>query len=306
MIDSKEIKSVASQVGFDLCGMARPRLFDCNKSAYERWLVAGYDSTLEYMRRNIDKRFDVTELVEGAQSVIVCAVSYKSDINAAYKHETPNKIASYACCRDYHKTVKKMLLRMLSQLQSRYPQLQGRAFVDTAPLLEKQYAVEAGLGWIGRQSLLITPRFGSYVLLGELVVNMKASSYDRPLGGVGCGECRRCRKSCPTGALVDDMVVDTRRCVSCHTIEAESAQQIDLNGWIFGCDECQMCCPYNSNAEYHRNSAFDTLFNPLEISSEQWMSMSEEEFQAQFSATPLRRSGLERIRCSVSRFDKSE
>ena len=296
MILNKEIKSAALRAGFDMCGVARPRLFERNKTAYENWLERGYDSTLEYMRRNLDKRFDVRELVEGAQSVIVCAVSYKSDINTRYEATTPNKIASYACCRDYHKSIKKMLQQLLKELQAKYPQLQGRAFVDTAPLLEKQMAVEAGLGWIGRQSLLITPQYGSYVLLGEIVVNVEADEYDSPIEGVGCGECRRCREACPAGALVDDMVVDTSACISCRTIEAESERVGDLNGWIFGCDECQMCCPYNKRAESHRNANFNPLFDPCEISSERWLSMSEEEFAERFAATPLKRSGLERIK----------
>lgn len=299
MISYKQIKSVASQVGFDLCGVARPRLFEQNREAYGRWIDAGYDSTLEYMRRNLDKRFDVSALVEGAQSVVVCAVSYKSDINSFYQPHTQNKVASYACCRDYHKTIKKMLLQMLSRLQQEYSQLQGRAFVDTAPLLEKQMAVEAGLGWIGRQSLLVTPRFGSYVLLGELVLNLAVDSYDEPYSGVGCGECRRCLQACPTGALVEDMVVDTSRCISCHTIEAESHNRLDLSGWIFGCDECQMCCPYNKQAESHHFAAFNPLFDPMAISTQQWLAMDEEEFAERFSSTPLKRSGLERIKRNV-------
>lgn len=299
MISYKKIISLASQVGFDLCGVARPRFFERNSSAYESWLAAGYDSSLEYMRRNLDKRFDVSALVEGAQSVVVCAVSYKSDINSFYTPTTECKVASYACCKDYHKTIKKMLLQMLKQLQTEYPELQGRAFVDTAPLLEKQMAVEAGLGWIGRQSLLVTPRFGSYVLLGELVLNHESDFYDKPYEGVGCGECRRCREACPTGALVGDMVVDTSRCISCHTIEAEPTREIDLSGWIFGCDECQMCCPYNKRAESSRNPAFSPLFDPLQIAPEEWLSMSEEEFAGRFSATPLKRSGLERIKRNI-------
>ena len=299
MISYKQIISFSSQVGFDLCGVARPQLFEINKAAYERWLAVGYDSSLEYMSRNLDKRFDVRSLVEGAQSVVVCAVSYKNGINAPYQRDTANKIASYACCKDYHKSIKKMLLQLLAQLQTLYPQLQGRAFVDTAPLLEKQMAVEAGLGWIGRQSLLITPRFGSYVLLGELVLSMPVDAYDKPVSGVGCGECRRCREACPTGALVDDMVVDTSRCISCHTIEAEPSRDIDLSGWIFGCDECQMCCPYNKRAEFYRNTAFTPLFDPMQISSNEWLAMSDEEFSRRFSSTPLKRSGFERIKRNV-------
>ena len=301
MILSDHIKSAAQRLGFDLCGIARCQNFDVNERAYMRWLEAGYDSSLGYMRNHLDKRFDVRQLVEGAKTVVVCAVSYKSEISGGYTDSDRCKIASYACNRDYHKTLKKMLLRLLSELQSHYPQLQGRAFVDSAPLLEKQYAVEAGLGWIGRQSLLVTPEFGSYVLLGELVLDMEADAYDAPYEGVGCGECRRCIEACPTTAIVAPMTINTAKCISCRTIETANDTNIDLHGWIFGCEECQNCCPYNSRAAMHRNDAFNPLFDPRNISAEQWLEMSEEEFSVRFGTTPLKRSGLERIKKNIKK-----
>lgn len=296
-----EIKSAARQIGFDLCGIARPRIFSKNVEGYDRWIEQGYDSTLEYMRRHRDKRLDITQLVDGAQSVVVCAVSYKSDISGGYAPDAQCKIASYACNRDYHKTIKKMLLAMLKQLQQSNLSVEGRAFVDSAPLFEKQYAVEAGLGWIGRQSLLITPTYGSYVLLGELVLNTACDRYDTPLQSVGCGECRRCVDSCPTGAIVGDMTIDTARCISCRTIESENTSSLDLSGWIFGCDECQNCCPYNRRALQHQNPAFDPLFDPREISASEWLAMSDEDFSLRFGTTPLKRSGLERIKKNVKK-----
>ena len=299
MILSDHIKSAAQRLGFDLCGIARCQNFDVNERAYMRWLELGYNSSLGYMRNHLDKRFDVRRLVEGAKTVVACAVSYKSEISGGYVESNRCKIASYACNRDYHKTLKKMLLRLLAELQSQYPQLQGRAFVDSAPLLEKQYAVEAGLGWIGRQSLLVTPEFGSYVLLGELVLDAEADAYDTPYEGVCCGECRRCMEACPTSAIVAPMTINTARCISCRTIESDNDANIDLHGWIFGCEECQNCCPYNRRAAMHRNEAFNPLFDPRDISAEQWLTMSEEEFSARFGTTPLKRSGLERIKENI-------
>ena len=301
MILSDYIKSAAQRLGFDLCGIARCQKFDVNERAYMRWLELGYDSSLGYMRNYLDKRFDVRQLVEGAKTVVVCAVSYRSEISGGYDKSDSCKIASYACNRDYHKTLKKMLQSLLRELQTQYPQLHGRAFVDSAPLLEKQYAVEAGLGWIGRQSLLITPEFGSYVLLGELVLDMEADAYDAPYEGVGCGECRRCMDACPTSAIVEPMTIDTARCISCRTIESDNDTNIDLHGWIFGCDECQNCCPYNRQAAMHRNSSFNPLFDPREISAEEWLTMSEEEFLVRFGTTPLKRSGVERIKKNIKR-----
>ena len=171
MIRCEDILTASLLVGFDLCGITTPHLLTLNASALRAWLAEGREAGMEYMRRNIDKRENLSAMVEGARSVVVCGVSYKSDISAAYTPSQRGKIASYACARDYHKSIKKMLLGMLSVLKERYPVLEGRAFTDSAPLFEKQYAVDAGLGWIGRQSLLVTPRYGSYILLGELVLN---------------------------------------------------------------------------------------------------------------------------------------
>lgn len=299
MLSHSAIKTLATEVGFDLCGIARATRFKQNEQAYNRWLEHGYDSTLEYMRRNCDKRFDTTKLVEGAQTVVVCAVSYKSPISGGYSPDDNCKIASYACNRDYHKTIKKMLLSMLKELQALHADLSGRAFVDSAPIFEKQYAVEAGLGWIGRQSLLISPEYGSYVLLGELVLNTEVDCYDKPLQSAGCGECHRCMDACPNGAIIEPMTINTARCISCHTIEAEPQVQLDLHGWIFGCDECQNACPYNKKAKPHNSALFDPLFDPRFISPEEWTAMSEESFQERFNSTPLKRSGLERIKKNI-------
>ena len=299
MFSSVTIKQIATEVGFDLCGIAKCRNFPINESAYKLWLDKGYDSTLHYMRNHMDKRFDVQALVDGAKSVVLCAVSYKSQISGGYGEYDNTRIASYACVDDYHKTLKKMLLSMQKELLQIDSTLQSRTFVDTAPLLEKQYAVEAGLGWIGRQSLLITPQYGSYVLLGELVIDKEVDAYDEPMKNVGCGICRRCMDACPTGAIVDPMVIDTTRCISCHTIETEHRYELEQHGWIFGCEECQNVCPYNKRAAEHRNKKFDPLFDPREIKASQWLEMGEEEFVERFGRTPLKRSGLQRIKRSI-------
>ena len=167
-------------------------------------------------------------------------------------------------------------------------------------MLEKQLAVEAGLGWIGRQSLLLTPQYGSYVLLGELVLTLPSDQYDAPFAGARCGRCRNCLDSCPTGAIVAPKVIDTNRCISCRTIEKEADSALpDLDGWIFGCDRCQSCCPHNQKAPMHRSPHFDPLFDPLTISDREWLAMSEEEFLLRFGGTPLARSGLRRIQQNV-------
>jgi epoxyqueuosine reductase len=295
MLSAEHIKAAAAEAGFDLCGITRARHLDERERTFRRWLGEGRHSTLSYMERNTEKRFDASLLVEGARTVIVCGVGYKSALSEGYPAECRTKIASYAACDDYHIVIKDMLRDLSGRLRRRYPDLSGRAFVDTAPLSEKSYAVEAGLGWVGRQSLLVTPGFGSFVLLGELVVTDEADSYDAPFGGEGCGGCRACVEACPGRAILDNRTIDTSRCISCHTVEREAECGIDLDGWIFGCDACQSCCPYNRRAPLHANPRFDMRFDPRSMTAGQWRAMSEEEFVGRFGRTPLMRSGRRRI-----------
>lgn len=303
MLEAKYIRNLVKTEGFDLCGITACRHLAKNEEAFGRWLAMGYDSSLGYMRNYLDKRFDVAALVEGARTVVVCAAPYDGDIAPKEVDAVAQypKIASYACRRDYHKVIRKRLLAVLKQLQARYPQVQGRVFVDSAPLIEKQLAVDAGLGWIGRQSLLVTPRYGSYVMLGELVLTEEVDAYDSPLQAVGCGECRRCVEACPTGAIVDDMVIDTARCISCHTIETAPDDRVDLHGWVFGCDECQRCCPYNRSAKRSEQCIMPREFSPQDISNEEWLMMSEGDFQQRFGQTPLKRAGLKKIQSNIKR-----
>lgn len=296
MLESLHIKRLAAEAGFDLCGIARCRPFPENERRFRSWLAEGYNSSLDYLARNLDKRFDPARLVEGARTAVVCAVGYKNEASEGYPASCRTKIASYALTTDYHTTIRQMLRGMLGALRQRYHELQGRAFVDTAPLLEKQLAVEAGLGWIGRQSLLVTPTLGSFVLLGELLLTDEADSYDTPCTLEGCGRCNRCLESCPTGALIAPRTLDTGRCIACHTIEREPQRRIDLHGWLFGCDACQSCCPYNRRAPRHANKAFDPLFDPRAMTPGEWEALDERQFGERFGATPLQRSGLERIR----------
>ncbi len=298
-LSNQTIKKFAAKHGFDLCGITPAQHLVENEARFKTWLEKGYHSSLGYLERNLDKRFDVRKLIEGTQTVIVCAVSYKNRISEGYPPEFRTRIASYACTRDYHQSVKQMLSVLLESLQREYPGVQGRCFVDTAPLLEKQLAVEAGLGWIGRQSLLITPRFGSFVVLGELVLTQPVDQYDAPFEGSRCGRCHNCLDSCPVQAIVEPKVIDTSRCISCRTIEREVPGRAELAGWIFGCDRCQSCCPHNQKAPMHTSPRMDPLFDPLQITPEQWLSMSEEEFATRFAQTPLTRSGLERIQRNV-------
>ncbi len=296
MLDRSIIKKLAAAAGFDLCGVAPCRHLAGNEERFRGWLAKGYQASLGYMECNAEKRFDPRRLVEGARTVVVCAAGYKNRAGEGYPAGHRAKVASYACTTDYHTTIRAMLEHLFGELKRLYPALAGRTFVDTAPVAEKQWAVEAGLGWIGRQSLLVTPDFGSYVLLGELLLCDEAESYDTPYAGPGCGTCRQCLDSCPTGAIAAPHLIDARRCIACHTIERAPTEKVDLDGWIFGCDGCQSCCPYNRKAPYHANRAFDPLFDPVAMTPDEWLALDEEEFAARFGRTPLTRSGLHRIR----------
>lgn len=300
MFDIGVIKRLSREVGFDLCGVAQYRNLEEDSLFLEEWIEKGFASSLEYLKRNIHRRGDATALVEGAKSVIVCAVSYKNAISDGYSCNHQAKIASYACTIDYHTTIKQMLFELSKRLKEINPNFSARCFVDSAPIFEKRYAVEAGLGWIGRQSLLITPEYGSFVLLGEIVMTAECNEYDSPLESVGCGECHRCVEACPNNA-VKERHIDTSRCISCATIERqEDGKQCDLNGWIFGCDECQSVCPYNRKASTFTDSRFAPLFNPAEMTPEDWLALSEEDFSKKFGTTPLERAGIERLKDNLS------
>lgn len=300
MIPRNLIINAALEVGFDVVGVVPATSLDVEYSHFVEWLTDGCHSTLSYMERNREKRFDASKLVEGAKSVVVCGVAYLSEYSRGYLKGCNTKIASYALARDYHITIKEMLRELAEHLKAYSPNIALRMFTDSAPLSEKSYARQAGLGWVGRNSLLVTPKYGSMLLLGEIVMDEIVDEYDKPMESVGCGDCRRCVDACPNGAIRENRTIDTRRCISCRTIEPlSSGEEIGLDGWIFGCDQCQSVCPYNKRAEIHRNNRFAPLFNPLEIDECGWLSMSEEEFDAIASQTPLTRAGLHRIKSNV-------
>ena len=301
MLHLGHIKQLARDVGFDLCGIAQCRNLEDDRAFLEGWIEAGKASSLEYLKRNIYRRADASQLVEGAKSVVVCGVAYKNHISDGYPAGHKAKVASYACTTDYHLTIKQMLFELCNRLKEVEPTLSARCFVDSAPLFEKRYAVEAGLGWIGRQSLLVTPEYGTFVLLGEIVMTAECDHYDKPLVSVGCGECRRCVEACPNSA-VNERHIDTSRCISCATIERlGEGEQCDLHGWIFGCDECQTVCPYNRKTSYFSNPKFAPIFSPNKMTPEEWLALSEEEFLGKFGETPLERATLLRIKSNLTK-----
>jgi len=321
MISKAYIEQAAREVGFDLCGVAHVRELTERKAPFARWLEAGYDSGLGYMSRNFDKRFDPAALVEGARTVVVCAVSYKTSVD-----ELPQgwpQVSSYALARDYHPTIKGMLAALLERVRAVEPAASGRGFCDMAPLLEKAWAVEAGLGWQGKNALVINPRLGSFILLGELVMDIEVESFSEPFTEERCRDCRLCMDACPIGAIVAQQVIDTSRCISRLTVErplevtvpapagaengtasaCEARREARsprpaapaLHNHLFGCDICQRVCPWNHHAPDHTNPAFDPVIDPAELTLDFWHSLTRERFDEIFGQTPLARRGYDAI-----------
>lgn len=306
MLDSAHIKTITREVGFDLCGITSVCNFSAEQDFFVDWLRRGFADGIEYLSRNVEKRFAPALLVPGVKTVIVCGVVYKNDTSLGYDDlcDVP-KIASYARSRDYHLSIKEMLSDLGARINEVYGNVSLRSFTDSAPVLEKRLALEAGLGFIGRNKLLISPDKGSFLVLGELFVNMEADHYDSPEVAVGCGNCRRCVDSCPNGALTE-VGLDTRRCISRLTIEklsdsVRSHTGFGLHGWAFGCDVCQSVCPYNAISPLFVNGRFAPIFNPCDITTVDWDAMTAEDFALRFSGTPLERAGYERVRESALR-----
>lgn len=292
MLSYEHIHTLAQQEGFSLCGVARARVLGEQRPRLGDWVANGYDGGLGYVTRAVDILPDPSALVSGAKTVVVCAVHYKNEAWDQTARGVSPRIASYSYAPDYHKTIKKMLVRLLKRLQEAHPELGGRCFTDAVPMLEKAWAVEAGLGWIGRNSLLVTPQYGSFVLLGDIVLDMECDRYDAPFEGERCGNCTACIDNCPAVAIRAPRVVDASRCISRLTIERMDgeADPARLNGWLFGCDECQSCCPYNAKAPFFSNPAFAPVIDPAQTTPEFWRSLTEEQLHELFARTPLRRS----------------
>jgi epoxyqueuosine reductase len=256
VLNYHHIKKYAAQAGFSLCGVARARVLGEYEPRFSEALGASGAGALGYLVRAPERRFDPATLVSGARTVVVCALAY--DSRTVDDPDGRGRVSAHRRDGEYQPRVKAMLSTVLECLRSEDPALGGRACCDTSAILEKAWAVEAGLGWIGRNSLLVNPDYGSFLLLGELVLDAESDRYDEPLVGVGCGSCRRCVENCPVGALVplgaEISAVDTNRCISALTIEQarKGASVAAIHGWICGCDDCQSVCPHNSRKKVDR------------------------------------------------------
>lgn len=299
------IKEKARIAGFDLCGITDAAPLPLPALRLMEWLSKGCNAGMGYMSRNMDKRVNPGLLMPGARSVIVVALNYYSDSRG---EEFP-VISRYAAGEDYHMVVKRKLKTMLSALQSEIPDLEGRVFTDSAPLMEKALAVKAGLGNQGRNSLLITRDEGSFFFLGEVLINMYAMA-DSPADTDPCGNCRRCVDACPTGAIREEGYIDAGKCISYLTIEhdGEIPEELKakLKGRVFGCDICQDVCPHNSKAREHQVPEF--LLSPERggMTGEDWKKLTPESFSSLFRGSAVERCGYEKFMRNLSQTGESQ
>lgn len=294
---SQQIKEYAYSLGFDACGICKAESVNTEEQGhFNEWIDSGYNADMDYMARNKEKRLDLTLLVENARSVICVALNYYPKTKQSEGHP---QFAYYAYGKDYHEVVKEKLNKLFDYIGSSQPIVNGRCFVDTAPVLERYWAAKAGLGFIGKNSLLIIPKMGSYFFLGELIIDLTLE-YDAPLT-LSCGNCTRCLDACPTKAIVSPKVINARRCISYQTIEnkgdIDTSISLNLNNRFYGCDICQQVCPWNKYARPHKTVEFDPSQAFLDLSFDKLDNLSVEEYQQIFKGSAVKRAkyaGLKR------------
>lgn len=286
------LRQQALALGFEAVGIARAEELTDEARKLEQWLHRGLHGSMGYMANYFEQRIDPRRLVEGAQSVVSLLFNYyspKQQIDA----DAP-KISMYAHGKDYHDVLKGKLRQLLADLQAKIGDINGRCFVDSAPILERQWAERAGLGWQGKHTLLISPRRGSYFFLAELVLDIELE-YDAPFGRDHCGTCRRCIDACPTQAIDQKgFLLDASKCISYLTIELREAIPDEFRGrmdnWMFGCDVCQQVCPWNRFAAPHQEPEFNAPEELLSMPKREWQELTEEVFKKLFPKSPVKRS----------------
>ncbi len=288
---SAMIKSEAARLGFSACGIARGTYLEKESVLLKQWLNNKYHGAMQYMENHYEKRVDVSKLVPGTQSVIVVLLNYYTD-NKQESSGVP-VISKYAFGRDYHAVVRQKLKLLLQYINDKIGKTSGRAFSDSAPVMDKVWAVKAGLGWIGKNTNLITPQYGSFLFIGTLLID-RVLHYDKPIDDL-CGSCMRCIKACPTKAIVQPYILNANRCISYLTIEYKGSIPEEFKGKfrnrIFGCDICQDVCPWNKTAKPHTVSELSPVPEIMKLSKEDLQNLTEEQFNMLFQDSAVKRIG---------------
>ncbi|MBC7688801.1 MAG: tRNA epoxyqueuosine(34) reductase QueG [Aquabacterium sp.] len=285
------IKQTAGALGFDYCGIARASFLSEDARRLERWLTKGMHGNMQYMENHFDLRVDPARLVPGAKSVITLLLNY---FPAQEQPAAAPKIAKYAYGEDYHEVIREKLRKFLAQIKLLIGDVNGRGFVDSAPVLERTWAQKTGLGWIGKNGNLINKQSGSFFFIATLIVDVELN-YDEPFAKDYCGTCTKCIDHCPTDAILPDKVVDGSKCIAYFTIELKDALIPDamkgkFDNWMFGCDVCQDVCPWNRFAQPTNEQAFTPLPAVLNFTSNDWEEMTEESFRMIFKNSAIKRS----------------
>ena len=293
------IKTKAQELGFFYCGFAQAEFLEAEAPKLEKWLKANYHGKMGYMENYFDKRLDPRKLFEGAKTVISLALNYFPE-----EERDPNqpKISKYAYGEDYHLVIKDKLKTLLSEIQSEFGDINGRAFVDSAPVMDKVWAQKSGLGWMGKHTNIITRTHGSFFFIAELIVDVEIE----PDGTMPdyCGTCTACIDACPTDAIVQPYVVDGSKCISYLTIELKEAI-IDpvfknrMEDWAFGCDICQDVCPWNRFSKRHNEPRFELKDEVKNLSTKEWLEMTDEVFNELFRRSPIKRTKLEGMKRNI-------
>ena len=303
---AKLIKAEAHRLGFLACGVARAEFLEEEAPRLERWLREGRHGNMGYMERNVDVRLDPRKLVDGAKSVISLAFNYYTPP----KQTDPQapKLSAYAYGRDYHKVVKQRLKPLVAFIQLRFGEVAIRAFVDSAPVMEKAWAQRAGVGWAGKNGNVIRQGTGSFFFLCELITDLELAP-DAPAAD-HCGTCRRCIDACPTEAIIQPYVVDGSKCISYFTIELKEAIPQEMKGrfqnWVFGCDVCQQVCPWNRFSTPHNEADFTPKQALMQLSADEWHGMTEVLFEELFHASAVKRTKFSGIKRNLTFLGKEE
>jgi epoxyqueuosine reductase len=298
--NTKIIKSLATELGFSFCGISKAEFLEKEASKLEEWLRRGYAGQMKYLEENFDKRLDPRLLVPGAKSMVSLVHNYfpKKDLAT----DSNLKIAKYAYGEDYHFVIKDKLKIFVDRLRKNIGEVNGRAFVDSAPVHERAWAEKSGLGWIGKNSLLLNKNMGSFFFLAELIIDLELD-YDGPVKDY-CGTCTACMDACPTDAIPEPYVVDGSKCISYLTIELKDEIPSTVKGkfenWIFGCDICQDVCPWNRFSKPHEEKRFDPHPDLEKMNPKDWEEITQDVFQQLFKKSPLKRTKYEGLKRNIA------
>ncbi len=303
---SSEIKQEAKKLGFAGCGFSRAESLPEDARRLQAWLREGRHARMGYMVNHFEKRTDPTQLVVGARSVISLLYNYYT--NRVQDDPRAPILSKYAYGRDYHQVMKEKIHRLFAWIRERVPDATGRVFVDSAPVLDRAWARKAGLGWIGKNSNLISRTCGSFVFIGEIILNLELE-YNQVPESDFCGSCTRCIEACPTGAILDNRTIDSEWCISYQTIENREeipvALRDKLSGRFFGCDICQDVCPWNKKVLAHRETEFEPAPELIRMSREDWQNLDRPTYRLLFHHSAVERAGYEKLKGNIDALQKN-